>query len=313
MSNNNNQQQQAIVISREFYIAKDAKVIFVSDFFCEDYVGGAELTLEAIYKASPVKAQKIHSTSLTVEMIENNKDKLWILVNFTNAPRSILSALVTSKCSYIVIECDYKYCVHRSEHHHKHVTGQECDCHTVPMQGKWIEAFYKRAKKVFFMSEGQKNRYQEIFPAMQAWTNLDVQYSTWSKEDLDYILWELAPERKTNDKWAILQGPSWIKNQSGTEAYCKEHNMEYEVLPRLPYRDFLKKLSEYKGLVFHPGGLDTCPRLVVEAKLLGLELDINDNVQIKYDKAFNEPELDKLLKFFYERPTYFWSQIDNLL
>lgn len=302
-----------ISITKEFYVSKSAKVIFVNDFFVEDIIGGAELTIQAIMDYRKNDIAKLHSLSMTYDIIDNNKDKLFVLGNFSLVPRDVLSYLVTKRVPYVVVEMDYKYCAHRSEHHHLHMTGRPCDCHTVPMQGKWIEAFYKRAKKVFFMSEGQKNRYQEIFPNMKDWTNLDVQYSTWSKEDLDYILWELNPERKPNGKWAILQGASWIKNQAGTEAYCKENNMEYEILPRLPYRDFLKKLSEYKGLVFHPGGLDTCPRLVVEAKLLGLELDINDNVQIKYDKAFNEPELDKLLQFFYERPNYFWSQISNLL
>ena len=305
----------AIAVPKEFYINKDTKAIFVSDFFCEDYVGGAELTLEAIYKSSPIKSQKIHSTSVTVEMIEKNKDKLWILVNFANCSKQILSALVTNKCNYIVIECDYKYCQYRSEHHHVHVTGKQCDCHTIPTQGKWIEAFYKRAKKVFFMSEGQLNKYKEIFPSMKDWSNLEVQFSTWTKEEIDIIHFELTKDRvfDGNGKWAVLNGVSWIKNQSGTEEYCRKNNMEYEVLPRLPYMKFLKELSKYKGLVFHPNGLDTCPRLVVEAKLLGLQLDINDNVQIKNDLNFTEPDYSKFLRFLIDRPDSFWRKIEELI
>lgn len=303
--------KQHITINREFYVAKDTKVIFVSDFFCQDYVGGAELTLEALYEVSPYKTQKIHSASLTEEMIRENKDKTWILVNFTGALKSILSFFVKYNCKYFVIECDYKFCQHRSEHHHLQITGKSCDCHLNVAQGKWIEAFYKRASNVFFMSEAQMNRYAELFPSLSECISsrkFVVQSSTFSKNDLESIVSltyrsDLVPI----DKWAVLNGPSWIKNQEGTEAYCKTYKIEYEVMQRLPYKEFLEQLSRYRGLVFHPSGYDTCPRLVIEAKLLGLELDLNDNVQIKNEPWFKNSTQDDLYKFLINKPAQFWD------
>jgi len=307
------QQQQtgsSIVIPREFWISKDARVIFVSDFFLEDYTGGAELTLESLYETCPLKSQKIHSTSLTYQMVEDNKDKLWILVNYSLAKREALSSLVLNKCNYVIVECDYKYCKHRSEHHHFVQEKKLCDCHEVKDYGKWTQAFYRRAQSVYFMSETQRDTYISKFPNMATWTNLKCQYSTWSKKDLDYLV-ELSFEHSSEAKeWAILHGgSSWIKNQAGTETYCKTNNMPYKVVPKLPYRDFLKELNKYKGLVFHPIGYDTCPRLVVEAKVLGLELDINENVQMRNESWFTEPDPSKFLQFLYDRPKAFWESL----
>lgn len=299
-----------ISIPREFYIPSDTDVIFVSDFFVEDYVGGAELTLQAIYDATPseLKKQKIHSSSVTEEMIYNNKDKLWILVNYCNVPKDVLSHFVLNKCTYVIIECDYKMCKYRSEHHHLHITGKPCDCSESKEYGLWTEAFFKRSKKVFFMSESQMNRYKTHFPKMQAWTNMCVQKSTWNKNDLEYLS-SLAESRKEehNGKWAILQGVSWIKNQIGSEQYCKQNNMPYDVIPKMEYKAFLKELSKYKGLVFHPTGYDTCPRIVIESKLIGLELDLNDNVEMRYEEWFAKRNREELLSDLSELPEVFWK------
>jgi len=42
-------------------IPAEAKVVFVSDMFVEDYVGGAELTSEALIQSSPFTVYKLHS------------------------------------------------------------------------------------------------------------------------------------------------------------------------------------------------------------------------------------------------------------
>jgi len=64
----------------------------------------------------------------------------------------------------------------------------------------------------------------------------------------------------------------------------------------MEYRKFLETLCDYKGFIFLPNAYDTCPRVVVEAKILGLEYVINDNVQIKKELIETTPDeiLDKL-------------------
>jgi hypothetical protein len=76
----------------------------------------------------------------------------------------------------------------------------------------------------------------------------------------------------------------------------------------MPYPEFLKKLSTFKGLVFLPAGDDTCPRITVEAKLMGLELITNNHVLHANEEWFNKsiPEIEEYLL---DGPSRFWSVV----
>ena len=64
-------------------IDPEADVIFVADMFVEDYVGGAELTSEALIKSSGnLKVQKLHAKLVTLNTLEAGVDKHWIFGNF---------------------------------------------------------------------------------------------------------------------------------------------------------------------------------------------------------------------------------------
>ena len=68
-----------------------------------------------------------------------------------------------------------------------------------------------------------------------------------------------------------------------------------------------RKMAESKGLCFKPSGLDTCPRMVIEAKLLDCDLDINELVQHHDEKWFNKSYED-IVKYLKGRPQYFWKK-----
>ena len=46
------------------------EVVFVSDMFVEDYVGGAELTTQALIDTSPFEVYKLHSRDVTLDTLE---------------------------------------------------------------------------------------------------------------------------------------------------------------------------------------------------------------------------------------------------
>lgn len=297
----------------EFFIPKKTDVVFVADLFEADYKGGAELTTEALVSSAPgLRVFKLHSTSLTADLVAKHKDLTWVLCNWSMAPRDGLSALVTEGCKFVCVEYDYKYCSARSSHLHNLQLGygKECECHK---SKNFAVALYKRAAHVFFMSEAQKKEYESKFPAMTEWTHTSVLSSVWKEADLDHIcsLRKEASERKK--EWAVLSGGSWIKNQEATEKWCKENAIPYETVGNRPYWDFLQKLSEYKGLIFHPAGFDTCPRLVVEAKLLGLELNLNDNVQHKEENWFKDASVSATVEYLRSRPSVFWSTLHLIM
>jgi len=286
------------------------KYIIVSDLFRENYVGGAELTLDAILNKCPDAYTKIHSIQVTPELVEKNKDKIWILGNISQVSHASLIEIATST-KYYKIECDYFFCKFRSPQLHKIQTGLDCDCHTNDY-GRFILGLYKRAQKVFFMSEGQLNEHKKVFPTMNSWSKdkLVIQGSTFDYQTLDLLKTISKKYPNKNDKWFIQGGnnTSWIKNTNGCIKHCVENNLKYDVVSGLTPEVFLDKLGQYKGLVFIPGGWDTNPRITIEAKLLGLELMLGDFVQQKNDSWFNQPMQD-LYEYLYKLPEKFWESL----
>lgn len=294
-------------IPKEYVIPTNTEVIFVADFFATDITGGAELTSESIIDKCKKRWFKLHSHSLTPAMVEKNRSKLWILFNWKNADLNAIKSLVINKCKVVVVEYDYKYCIYRSSHLHKLSTQNDCNCHTSDY-GNFVARFYEYANHVFFMSEAQKNEYERLFPNIKLTST--VLSSAWHEKDFETFR-NIRNNRQSNNRWAILKGGSWIKNQGTTEQYARMNHLPYDLVGGLQYDEFIKTLGQYKGLIFHPAGFDTCPRLVIEAKLMGLDLDLNSNVQHRDEDWFNKtiPEIEEYLT---ARPSEFWTIIANI-
>ena len=76
-----------------------------------------------------------------------------------------------------------------------------------------------------------------------------------------------------------------------------------------PYSEVLETLAQSKGMVFLPRGGDTCPRTVIEGKLLGCELILNENVQHKDEIWFNDCEMIDTESYLYAARNRFWNGI----
>ena len=94
-------------------IPDDVDVIFVSDMFVEDYVGGAELTSEAIIKSSPLKVFKLHARDVNLQTLEAGHKKYWIFGNFASMKPEVIPTIVAN-IQYSILEYDYKFCKYRS-------------------------------------------------------------------------------------------------------------------------------------------------------------------------------------------------------
>lgn len=70
----------------------------------------------------------------------------------------------------------------------------------------------------------------------------------------------------------------------------------------------LKKFAESKGLIFTPTEFDTCARVTIEAKLLGCDLILNDNVQHKDEVWFSSRET--IISYLKKQLTEFWSRYE---
>jgi hypothetical protein len=277
------------------------EVIFVCDLFTEHYLGGAELTTKAIMAKSNKKNTKVLSKDITPFFIKKNKNKKWIFGNFAQISNKLRLDISKKVSNYSIIEYDYKICAHRSLELHKEITGLECDCENT-LNGKINQVFYCRAKAVWFMSEEQKQIFLKRIKPLKL-EKCFVLSSVFEESHLKKMIDSSKTEK--NEKFAIINSPSWIKGVKDSIDYAIKNNLEYELLQDLKYDEMLTTLSRYKGLIFLPRGKDTCPRLVIESFIMGLECILNENVQHKNEEWFKNRE--SCITYLKQNADKFWE------
>lgn len=292
-------------------VSPTAKVIFVSDMFVEDYVGGAELTSQALIDASSHEVFKLHSKDVSLEVLQQNVDKFWVFGNFCAMNLQLIPSIVANM-KYTVVEYDYKYCKHRSPEKHLELEKVPCDCAN-QITGKMISAFYFGSMGLWWMSELQKQRYLAVFPFLSQKPNV-VLSSVFDSRTLGQCRslrgQNIDVERKG---WIVLGSTSWIKGADDAEQWCKDAGKPYEVVWNLPYQQVLEKLALAEGFVYLPKGGDTCPRMVIEAKLLGCKLQLNDNVQHKDEEWFTAERLDDIEGYLHGSSKQFWDGVQRMI
>ena len=288
-------------------IDPEASVIFVADLFVNDYVGGAELTSEALIESAPFKVQKIHSKDVTMELLEQGHQKYWIFGNCSQVNYKILPAIITN-LNYSILEYDYKFCRYRSMEKHFAAEGAECNCQKEP-HGQLIGNFFYHAKSLWWMSEAQLAVYEKRFPYLRDRDN--VVLSSVFGDRFWNTLYKIREDSKNTEKkgWIVLGSTSWVKGAETAENWCKTNKKEYEVVWNVPYEDLLIKLSKAEGFVYLPSGSDTCPRMVIEAKLLGCKLVLNDKVQHAKEIWFDNTDLLETESYLYAARDRFWNAI----
>ena len=293
--------------SNAIQIPDTCQIIFVADMFADDYVGGAELTTQALIDSSEFEVFKLLSNQVTMELLESGINKYWIFGNFANLNYELIPSIVAN-LKYSVLEYDYKYCKYRSPEKHIIAEKMPCNCHN-QMNGKLVSAFYHAAKSLWWMSEKQQQRYHQLFPFLNEGENVVLS----SVFDDSFFLTVKALRSKYQNteksKWAVLGSPSWIKGHDASVKWCVDNNKDYEVIWGLSYEETLDKLAQSEGFVYLPLGGDTCPRMVIEAKLLGCELQLNENVQHKDEIWFNTDDMFDTEAYLYAARDRFWSAI----
>ena len=275
-------------------------IFFIADAFVENYIGGAELTTEALISSSLLPRAKVLSHQVTTKLLEQYKDSFFVFGNFQNLKTECILYAIKN-LNYSVLEYDYKYCKYRSPGKHIEAEGS-CNCHQ-EQHGRLIFLFYHSAKCLWWMSENQKQVYKKSFPFLEG----KVLSSIFSNETLDYI--QSLDVSNKNDKWIILNSNSWIKGVEDAVQYAKDNNLQYELVWGLGHTELLNKLSSSIGLIFLPKAGDTCPRMVIEAKLLGCDLVLNDNVQHKDESWFSSEE--SCISYLRERTGVFWNELEK--
>jgi glycosyltransferase involved in cell wall biosynthesis len=286
----------------------NSEIVFVADVFANEFIGGAELTTQALIDSCKFTYTRVHAKDVTAQLIELNKHKYWIFGNCSSLNFDLFP-LIISNLRYSVLEYDYKYCKYRSPEKHQATEGRYCNCHDT-IHGQTIAAFFYAAKSTFWMSEAQQDRYATKFPFLTEKKNI-VLSSVFDDEFFAAV--KILNERykdHNRTKWIVLGSDSWVKGYSAAKQYCDSRSLDYEVISGVAPGTMLDILARAKGLVYLPNGPDTCPRLVIEAKLLGCELVLNDYVQHRYESWFDTDDKLAITEYLYSARDTFWKQIE---
>ena len=237
-------------------------IVVISDFFINgQFVGGAELHDDVIcsfLESKKVLQEKKKSDQVTVEYLKNNQNSVFFISNFVNLSFKSLLFLVKN-CEYVIYEHDYKFLKKRNPIFYKDFKAPRAEIVNFN--------FYKNAKKVICLSELQKNIFEKNL-------NLDnivkVNCSMWTDNDLE-LMSEYTKIEKKNGVYAVIDSDNPIKKTSNAIKFCKKNDLKYELIRSKNYREFLKMLSQYEGLVFMTGHPEPTPRVAIESKCLGLK------------------------------------------
>lgn len=277
--------------------------------------GGTKLTLDSIMERSNHDIKYICSKNLSLKHLFFNFDLYILGNNFDLGSNSLLclEELIKTK-PFVKINFDYGYCKFRGPSPHKILSdGQDCDCKENKF--KYYDLYEMQntyALHIFYMSEAQR-----VIHSLQ-FTNFDskktsVLSSCFNSETLENL--ERLCISQKNEKYAIVDGNGgWHTQAKGVQesiGYAEQHNIEYDLIFSNDYVQFLEILSKYKGLIFLPIIEDTCPRLTIEARLLGLDLIINDNCQHTTEDWWGY-EIPDIIKYINSRPSHFWKTIQCL-
>ena len=234
------------------------KLVFVSDFFKKNLIGGAELNDDVLINYlnnNNFEVQKINSSHLTEEdVIKNN---LFIISNFVNIPERIRQMIMLKK--YIIYEHDHKYLKRRDPSGYANFLAPESDIVN--------KQFYEKAYKVVVLSKICK----EVIEKNLKITNVhNIGCSLWSDKKLDFIS-SINKTQKTK-QYCIINSNNVIKGTREAVEYCNKNDIKFELIQQMPENNLLSAMSQYEIFVFFPHVLETLSRVVVEAKMLNCKV-----------------------------------------
>lgn len=287
---------------------------FIDD--CVAGVGGTSLTLDAIIEPNENQVELISTREFS--LTDSFKYEGFIFGNIMGFTNNSFDAIIHTMSSkpFFKIEFDYGYCIYRGRIPHKILGNQDCDCDK-SMNANSLRKIYKlihsNSLHTFYMSEEQMLFHSEDLN-LDVSKNKSVLSSCFTSDTM--LKFSSLCKKKKNSKFAIIDGNGgWHSQAKGVNEavnYAKNNSLDYEIIKTETHEEMLNTLSNYRGLIFLPIIHDTCPRVTLEAKYMGLEVITNSNSQHTKEKWW-EDTVDNAFKFTESRANYFWNTIKKCL
>ena len=251
------------------------KIIYVSDYFLSDIIGGGELNdheLCSLLIENGATINKVRSNLLNLEFLKNNKDSFFIISNFVNLNTDMIK-FISSNLRYIIYEHDHKYLRSRNPAIYKNYLAPKTEIINFD--------FYKNAVSVFCQSSFHK---KIIYKNLNIENLHNVSGNLWSEDSINKM--RKMNKQKKNDRFSILKSNTKHKNTWETVSYCKNKQYDYDLISSSDYGHFLFLLGSNSKFIFLPKTPETLSRVCVEARMMGVTTVVNKNVGASYEPWF---------------------------
>tara|TARA_R110002020_G_scaffold149972_3_gene326446 strand:+ start:1947 stop:3563 length:1617 start_codon:yes stop_codon:yes gene_type:complete len=252
-------------------------VVFISDFFIEQILGGGELNDDLLIKLlrkSGKKVSQVRSGQIDLTFLKTHQNDFFIISNFIGLKESC-KTWITQNATYIIYEHDHKYLNTRNPAVYTNFKAPQKELRNF--------SFYKNAAAVICQSDFHKTIMVQNLGLDNV---ISVSGNLWSAESLTKLKSLAASEKR--EACSIMDSPIPHKNTHKAVAYCESKGNQYELVADNDYFSFLEKLGKNKTLVFFPATPETLSRVVCEARMMGMSVITNGLVGASKEEWFNK-------------------------
>ena len=256
------------------------KILFIADlFFSDGFIGGAERCNDTLIKEffnqkyndyKDYMFITMNCSKITPEIINKNLDSKFFICNFMTLSQECKDIFVNKKLDYIIVEYDHKYIKSNDPSIYPNFLSNE--------EGLQNINFYKNAKAVLCQST---YACEILYKNLLLNNIINLKGNLWSEKDIFSLRTTLknssTPENRKNE-WAVLNTNNKNKGVSSTINYCLINKIKYNFIGNSNYKDFIKEISESKGVIFFPKWVETFNRFLIEARALNCKVMTNKKV-----------------------------------
>jgi len=269
----------------------------ISDFFEDEIVnGGAELT-DAKLRTFIGDVEKCKSVKVTVNFLSSRtKTHKFIVSNFINLGEAEKKFL-TLNCQYIIWEHDHKYLSTRNPSIFVDMIA--------PKEAIRNREFYTNAKAVVCQTE----LHASVVRKNLGLNNIvNFGGSIWSDEELDFLVEQLNVGHQLNSSNAYQDSKMPNKGSRAAMLWCEKNKISEKGHFTVPnpiqpcsWKSFIRQLNNSSTFVFFPTVLETCSRVTVEARMLGLKIIGNQNISALQEDWFKKYKGEELVDYFRDK------------
>lgn len=264
------------------------RFVFLSDFSAEEIpYGGGEINdreLVNILRDRGHEVLEARTRDFDLNSLKKESGSFFIISNFVLLKPPVISAMKKEK--YVICEHDHKYVASRNPAEYKD--------YKVPYDKILNRDFYKKAIAVFC----QTSFHAKILKSNLTLDNISsLGGNLWSKDILETMR-KLSKVEKDGTA-AVMESSLPHKNKQGAINFCIDRGIDYRLIPKKEYKSFLEDLAKSSKFVFLPQTPETCSRVLVEARMLGLSVSTNSRSGAVHEDWFSlkgEELIDKMIQ-----------------